>query len=80
MVDALTGAGIGHFGSQHHRLERADINGTATEYPIDIPLGGMSEVPLAVTCEGDTMTTKAAEQPVLDDRHRHPLRPGRRAR
>ena len=30
----------------------ADINGTATEYPIDIPLDGMSEVPITVaTCE-----------------------------
>jgi hypothetical protein len=48
----------------------ADINGTVTEYPLDIPLGGMSDVPLAVTCEGDTMTTKAEQSPFTTTWHR----------
>jgi hypothetical protein len=48
----------------------ADINGTATEYPLDMPLGGLSDVPLTVTCEGDTMTTKAAESPFTTTWHR----------
>jgi hypothetical protein len=47
-----------------------DINGQTSDAPVDIPLGGMSDVPLTVTCDGDTMTTKAQGSPFTTTWHR----------
>jgi hypothetical protein len=50
----------------------SDVNGTPT-VPVDMPLDGMSEVPITVaSCDDDTMVTKAAGSPFSTTWHRIP--------
>jgi len=48
----------------------ADVNGTPTGQTIDLPLGGMSEVPITAECDGDTMITQAQGSPFTTTWHR----------
>jgi hypothetical protein len=47
-----------------------DINGTVSEAPFPTPDISAGNVPLAVTCEGDVMTTKAEPSPFTTTWHR----------
>ena len=46
------------------------INGTASEQTVPMPAQPAGDVPLAVGCEGDTMTTKADASPFTTTWHR----------
>jgi|GEM_PF-1364881 len=46
------------------------INGTASEQTIPMPEQPTGDVPLAVTCDGDTLTTKADASPFTTTWHR----------
>jgi hypothetical protein len=41
----------------------ADVNGTPTGESIDLPLGGMSDVPITAQCDGDKLVTQAEGSP-----------------
>ncbi len=41
----------------------ADVNGTPTGESMDLPLGGMSEVPITAQCDGDKLVTQAEGSP-----------------
>jgi hypothetical protein len=47
-----------------------EIGGRTVDIPIDIPVTGMTDVPLTVSCSGDTMTTKAEQSPFTTTWHR----------
>jgi hypothetical protein len=57
-------------GSEYVITNVVAINGTASEAPFPTPDISAGNVPLAVTCEGDTMTTKAEASPFTTTWHR----------
>jgi hypothetical protein len=69
--DSATVFGFSNITDEGYTVNTAvDINGQGADMPLDIPLAGMTDVPLAVTCEGDTMTTKAEQSPFTTTWHR----------
>ncbi|HTE62195.1 MAG TPA: hypothetical protein VK631_17715, partial [Solirubrobacteraceae bacterium] len=69
--DSDTVFGFTNIADEGYNVETvADVNGTPTGQSIDLPLGGMSEVPITAECDGDTMITQAQGSPFTTTWHR----------
>jgi hypothetical protein len=69
--DSGTVLGFSDITDEGYQVENTvDIEGRTVDIPIDIPVTGMTDVPLTVSCSGDTMTTKADQSPFTTTWHR----------
>jgi hypothetical protein len=57
-------------GSGYSIRNTTDINGQSTESTIPLDEAGYGNVPMLVTCSGDTMTTQAQGAPFTTTWHR----------